>query len=151
MFYVFFLFQFCSSTRNSNDQLSSTKPKEQLNILEFKIDEVGKFNESFLGDSLVSDSLDSTQINSKIELVKNYPNPFSPTADVYFKIFETGDVTFELIDTKGKMVGVKTYPNAKPGKYKIDMSSFGLKSGLYYYRVLTLNTQTKYAKMLLIR
>jgi hypothetical protein len=71
------------------------------------------------------------------ELKQNSPNPWSEATEIEFILEEELDVTLKLYNQIGDEVddlmdGVKSLPK---GKYKAEINSAGLKTGLYYYEL----------------
>jgi len=111
------------------------------------------------------------QVPNKFILYQNYPNPFNTATTIKYSLpsnvrRKTKDgfipsgvggenVTLKVYDILGKKVATLINKKQKPGEYQIifDISSlpagsYGLSSGIYYYRLITKNfIQTK--KMIL--
>ena len=80
----------------------------------------------------------------------NYPNPFSNSTTIEYKITETGNVNISLYDHQGHFVknifnGIKT-----PGTYTLSFNSNKLSSGIYLYKIKTDNYNA-FNKMVIIK
>ncbi|MBS1491867.1 MAG: T9SS type A sorting domain-containing protein [Bacteroidetes bacterium] len=86
----------------------------------------------------------------KYEISQNYPNPFNPTTKINFSLPKQGFVTLKVYDVLGKMVA-KLVSEVKPaGVYSVDFNANTLASGIYFYRIESLDfVETK--RMMLIK
>lgn len=81
---------------------------------------------------------------------QNYPNPFNPATTVDFSVPAEGNIKIVLYDYLGKEVKTIINNNYLPGRYSVTISGDGLASGVYFYKLESINfSQTK--KMLLIK
>lgn len=92
--------------------------------------------------------------NSKLPtndfLSTNYPNPFNPLTTFKYSISESGTVMIVLYDARGREVKNLLNEFKEQGNYELLFDGSNLSSGIYYYRLITVNsTFTK--SMLLIK
>ncbi len=81
---------------------------------------------------------------------QNYPNPSNPKSRIDYQIPVSGKVTIKLYDIIGREVMTLIDKEQDAGYYVVEFDGTNLASGLYFYRVQTLNfTVTK--KMALIK
>ncbi|MDX2128435.1 MAG: S8/S53 family peptidase [Chloroherpetonaceae bacterium] len=72
------------------------------------------------------------------ELGQNYPNPFNPTTTIPILIRDLTDVDVELYDVVGRKIAVLIRESNKPPGfylYQLNLSRFGLSTGVYIYRM----------------
>ncbi len=71
-------------------------------------------------------------VPQKIKLYQNYPNPFNNSSKINFDLFEDGYLEIKLFDTLGKEIKEIIRKNFSKGFYQIEISEFGLTSGVYF-------------------
>lgn len=74
-------------------------------------------------------------IPSEDALDQNYPNPFNGQSVIRFSLASEGDVSLVLYDLLGREVKVLSSGLHTPGQYRVAVSSEGLSSGMYVYRL----------------
>lgn len=69
-------------------------------------------------------------------LSQNYPNPFNPSTRISYTLPANSHVTLELYSLTGQMVATLFSGDLETGYHDqiVDMSKFGLSSGVYAYR-----------------
>ena len=73
-----------------------------------------------------------------------YPNPTEVDNKVDFSVKKAGDVTITLIDEQGNVVKTVLDEYKEKGQHTTTVSTSGLKSGVYYYKITTKSgTETK--------
>lgn len=72
-------------------------------------------------------------------LEQNFPNPFNPATTIKFSIPENADVTLKIYDAVGKEVTTLYSGNMKAGNYKILWVPVNVASGVYYYKLSSIN------------
>jgi len=87
---------------------------------------------------------------SIINLVQNYPNPFSGSTKIKFFLREPSSVRFDIFDILGRHVYSKEYNNMLYGFNIIEFQNNNLPSGTYFYRIKN-NKEIKMQKMLIIK
>jgi hypothetical protein len=74
-----------------------------------------------------------------VELVGNFPNPFSETTTISYEVRSPQSVTLTVWNLKGHQVGeLATGPKA-PGYHEVSFSAEDLTSGTYFVRLETPN------------
>lgn len=79
--------------------------------------------------------------NSGLNLISNYPNPFTSKTTISFKT-DGGYTLVQIIDPMGRVIQNlvnQTYPTA--GTYTVTFESGGLPQGVYYARLQNMSTQ----------
>lgn len=84
------------------------------------------------------------------KLNQNYPNPFNPTTNISFDLPEESSVQLQIYDIQGKLVSTLVNETMDKGNYSVSFNSDGLPSGVYFYRLSTLNF-TDIKRMLLLK
>ena len=98
----------------------------------------------------VSVSQISYEVPRNFSLHQNYPNPFNPTTVIGFQLQAAGFTSLKVFDINGRIVSELVNENLKAGEYKINFDGSTLPSGVYYYKLTTINfVETK--KMILIK
>lgn len=80
-------------------------------------------------------------------LEQNYPNPFNPSTTIEFSIPQNGFVTIKVFNVLGKEIATLINEQVMAGKHKIDFNASGLSSGVYFYKLLVSDLQSKDGKM----
>lgn len=89
-------------------------------------------------------------IPDKYEMSQNYPNPFNPTTKINFSLPKQGFVTLKIYDVIGKQVAELVSEVKPAGVYAVDFNASALASGVYFYRIESLDfVETK--RMMLIK
>jgi len=97
----------------------------------------------------------SNEIPKDYKLYQNYPNPFNPGTKIRFDLSSVGqrqvfDLQLINYDALGREVAVLVNEQLKPGTYEIEFDGTNYPSGVYFYKLITVDyTDTK--KMVLLR
>ena len=92
----------------------------------------------------------SKEIPNGFKLYQNYPNPFNNETTIEFDIRKKDSYKLELFDILGRSIKTLFNESKKPGKYRISFDAGILSSGLYFYKLYSLNhTETK--KLILLK
>jgi len=119
---------------------------------------IGAFGSTNWAESWSSLSFTGTNIkedlNSKLpdnyELSQNYPNPFNPSTTIKFALPKEGMVKLNVFNILGEQVAAIFNGIKQAGSYSVDWNAGNLSSGMYFYRLETVNNIiTK--KMLLVK
>lgn len=82
------------------------------------------------------------EINSDIPvefaLSQNFPNPFNPTTTIQYAIAEDGLVQIDVFDVTGRRVATLVNEYHQAGRYDIQFDGRNLTSGVYIYRMTTI-------------
>jgi len=93
---------------------------------------------------------DFSLLPGSFQLAQNYPNPFNPTTTIGFQISDYGLVTLKVYDLLGREVATIVNERLEPGTYTRQWDAAGLASGVYLYRLISLDfVETR--KLVLIR
>lgn len=87
------------------------------------------------------------------KLEQNSPNPFNPTTNISYEVFENGPVKLKVFDLIGKEIAVLVNEFQSKGIYKVvfDASLYSnLTSGIYFYKLET-ERYTDVKKMILTK
>lgn len=78
----------------------------------------------------------STLLNS-FRLLQNYPNPFNPETVINYELPAPGYVRLSVYDLLGREIAVLADGSRSAGEYsiKLNAADFGLRSGIYFYRL----------------
>ena len=76
---------------------------------------------------------------SEYALFDNYPNPFNPTTTITYQIPESTPVKLEVFNLKGQRVALLVDEVQSKGHYTAYFDASSLSSGVYLYRITTLN------------
>lgn len=92
-----------------------------------------------------------SEIPSSTVLHQNYPNPFNPSTNISFSLKETGLVSLSVFNMLGQEVDtILPQQKMSAGSYSFQYDASALSSGVYIYRLKTMNgVQTQ--KMILIK
>ncbi|MFH1861553.1 MAG: T9SS type A sorting domain-containing protein, partial [bacterium] len=89
-------------------------------------------------------------IPEAFSLAQNYPNPFNPSTTLRFDLPEAAQVTLEVFDVAGRVVGAIHELPLPAGTHQIPFDGSGLPSGMYIYR-LTAGDWQGCGKMMLLK
>ena len=80
---------------------------------------------------------------NEFQLSQNYPNPFNPKTNIEFRIPDFAFVKLKVYDLLGKEVATLVNEYKSAGKYEVEFKADNLLSGVYFYQLITLNTNRK--------
>jgi hypothetical protein len=89
-------------------------------------------------------------VPQEFKLYQNYPNPFNPSTSIKFDIPKESNVKLIVYDVLGKVVQTMLDGNVRPGTYELVFDGTNLASGIYYYRIETIEF-SNVKKMVLIK
>lgn len=116
-------------------------------------------NNTFIGGeygyiSAISDFTAISPVNnivpSEFTLSQNYPNPFNPATTIDFSLSVGGLTSLEIFDITGKVVSTIVRAELKAGSYSVNFDAGSLASGVYFYKLSSVNV-TQVKKMLLVK
>ena len=113
------------------------------------------FGNNMFIDDISAGAIQGTEIPisltpDKYELSQNYPNPFNPSTKINFSLPKQGFVTLKIYDMLGKEVAELVSEVKPAGVYAVDFNASALASGVYFYRIQSLDfVETK--RMMLIK
>ena len=82
---------------------------------------------------------DNTNLNAN--LGQNQPNPFNNNTLININLNSPNEITFEITDVTGKIVRTSNFGNLGAGSHQINVSADGLKSGVYFYSIVSDNNK----------
>ncbi|MGA2296195.1 MAG: T9SS type A sorting domain-containing protein [FCB group bacterium] len=77
------------------------------------------------------------QDNTNTNLLSIYPNPFSNSTNIIFKVLKSGNVTLKIFNTLGVQVATISNERLEAGTYNTEFNSIGLSTGMYYIQMLS--------------
>jgi len=83
-------------------------------------------------------------------LYQNYPNPFNPVTKIKFDLPKNGFVRIQVFDIAGRLINTLINDFKFAGTYKIDFNASNLTSGVYFYKMETVD-YSDVKKMLFIK
>lgn len=87
--------------------------------------------------TLLSTDHGSPNAPERFLLQQNYPNPFNSSTTIDYTVPNSGLVTIEVFDIRGRSVVQLLRKHHEPGVYsaRFETAGLGLASGIYYYRL----------------
>lgn len=113
---------------------------------------INGFSEFILGsmtDPILVQQL-GTEVPDKFVLEQNYPNPFNPATNIGFSVPRSSFVKLIVYNNLGQEVRTLVNEQLNAGNYYFQFSGEGLASGVYYYKLVTENTNIM-KKMVLVK
>ena len=87
---------------------------------------------------------------SDFKLEQNYPNPFNPSTTISWQSPKGSHQTLKVFDLLGREIATLVDEYKPAGSYKVEFTSIGLTSGIYFYKLQAGNfIETK--KMILMK
>lgn len=83
-------------------------------------------------------------------LYQNYPNPFNPITRIQFDLPKNGFVRIQVYDVTGRLVNTLINDFMLKGSYEIKFDGSDLTSGVYFYKMETVD-YSNVKKMLLVK
>jgi hypothetical protein len=80
-------------------------------------------------------------------LATTSPNPFTSSTTIRYKVETSAMVSLEVYDAGGKLVESLVNKQLEPGMYNTTFNKAGLKSGIYFIKVMKNGTQLQTLKM----
>jgi hypothetical protein len=84
------------------------------------------------------------------ELGQNYPNPFSNTTSINFKISDQGHAGLKIYSIDGREVAILVNEQMRPGSYEVMWDATNYPVGVYFYK-LEAGSCAESRKMVLMR
>mgnify|MGYP005843947251 CR=1 FL=1 len=100
--------------------------------------------------TLIVTSVKEDFIPIEFELKQNYPNPFNPTTTIVFKLSKNTNVKLSVYNVIGEEVATLVKDYFQKGTYNIMFDASGLRSGVYFYRII-IGDRSVAKKMILIK
>jgi uncharacterized lipoprotein YddW (UPF0748 family) len=86
-----------------------------------------------------------------LELVRNYPNPFNSSTSIAFELARPQIVTLRVLDAQGRCVAYLLTGQMDAGRHVVPFVGGDLPSGVYFCHLTDERSQSRAAKMLLVR
>ena len=83
-------------------------------------------------------------------LYQNYPNPFNPVTKIKFYLSKNGFVRIQVYDIAGRLINTLINDFKFGGTYEIDFNAGNLTSGVYFYKMETVD-YSDVKKMILLK
>jgi photosystem II stability/assembly factor-like uncharacterized protein len=101
-------------------------------------------------DNIVGITGETSELPNSFSLEQNYPNPFNPETNIGFNIAKATRVKLAVYDMLGREVKMLKDELMQAGRYNIRFDATDLRSGVYYYKLVTSEfSDTK--KMVLVK
>ncbi len=81
-------------------------------------------------------------IPTEFSLEQNYPNPFNPATIIKFTISDLRFTILKIYDVLGNEVATLINEEKEAGIYEVEFSATGIPSGIYFYRLTTVDPST---------
>ncbi|MGK9475570.1 carbohydrate binding domain-containing protein [Melioribacter sp. OK-6-Me] len=82
------------------------------------------------------------------KLMQNYPNPFNPSTQIEYTVGRESFVSLKVYDVLGREVKTLAHRHHKPGDYSVFFDAADLSAGIYFYRLISDNTELTRAMLL---
>ncbi|MBL7129664.1 MAG: agmatine deiminase family protein, partial [Ignavibacteria bacterium] len=130
------IYYYISATSNNSKTISKPLPAPSGNF-RFRIENSSGITGN---NSLVK----------KYTLYQNYPNPFNPATKIKFDLPKNGFVRIQVFDVAGRLVHTLINDFKFRGSYEINFDGSNLTSGVYFYKMETVD-YNDVKKMLLLK
>jgi photosystem II stability/assembly factor-like uncharacterized protein len=90
------------------------------------------------------------ELPAQFSLDQNYPNPFSATTNVEYRIPNEEHVTLSVYNSLGEEVATLAQGTMSAGDHNVSFSADGLQNGIYFYR-LTAGKDVQTGKMAVVK
>lgn len=74
---------------------------------------------------------------TRLDVIKNFPNPFNQSTKIHFTLSEPGFVNIKILNLRGRIIETIRYDNLPEGQHEITWDSKGCPSGIYFCRIET--------------
>lgn len=92
----------------------------------------------------------NNNLPQEFQLEQNYPNPFNPNTKIRYSIITGGLVTLRVYDMLGKEIATLVDEDKTAGNYEVEFDGSLLTSGIYVYRLFTVDYLNS-KKMILLK
>lgn len=90
----------------------------------------------FYGDITTGVELESNISNPTVyALEQNYPNPFNPETNIKFSLPQAGLTTLKIFNSLGQEIATLVNEKMQAGVHAVTFSAASLPSGIYFYRL----------------
>lgn len=112
--------------------------------------DVSRWSYTWIGDKIMTDVEEITDMPNEYSLGQNYPNPFNPTTKIQFSVKEESEVSLVVYNVLGQKVKTLVEEVKQPGTYTISLNASNFTSGMYIYQI-RMNNFVSSKKMLLLK
>jgi hypothetical protein len=105
---------------------------------------------TIVDNNLTTDIDEPVETNGNISVLQNYPNPFTSTTTIKYRITKPGLVSLKIFDVLGTEVASLVNEKKPIGEYSIDWNAAESKNGIYFCKLQN-GSFTEVRKMLLIK
>lgn len=100
----------------------------------------GKIYHTTTGGQVLQITNNKEQITDDFKLYQNYPNPFNAETVIEFYVKRIGIYQLEVYDLLGRKIEELFSKQLKQGKYQYTYNAGKLSSGIYFYRLYSINS-----------
>jgi hypothetical protein len=84
-------------------------------------------------------------------LGQNYPNPFSSSTQISYRLFSSGHVSLKIFDLSGREVHTLVNEHQNAGEHMVQWDAEHFGNGLYFYKLKVNEEPSELKKMVLAR
>jgi hypothetical protein len=97
----------------------------------------------FVGNSIEGPStgIHGVNVGAPEAIMVAYPNPFTNSINMRYKLASKGNVTIQVADLTGRVVATLNQGNKMPGEYTVRWDAANVSAGTYFAKI-TLNNQS---------
>lgn len=85
---------------------------------------------------------------TKFELFQNYPNPFNPITTINYQLPKKSFISIKIYDAIGRVIETLVGDEQMPGNYEIKFDGSNLASGIYFYKLISVESDGKQITLL---
>jgi hypothetical protein len=141
-----------AGTSVSSNQYRFTEKNLQSGKYQYRLKMIDN-NGSFKYSSVIESDI---ELPAAFGLSQNYPNPFNPSTSINYQIPVDSKVLLEVYNITGQKVAVIINQDQSAGYYTAPFGSSALASGVYIYRIISIEKATGHVfssnkKMMLLK
>ncbi len=76
-----------------------------------------------------------SNVPSRYSLEQNFPNPFNPTTEIWFKLGDDSFIRLKLYDVLGREIKTLAEGNYSNGYHRVTLNAHDISSGVYTYKL----------------
>ena len=88
-----------------------------------------------IGEPQTSTAIESDELPAVFRLDQNHPNPFNPSTQISFELFENSRTTLQIYSLDGKLLDTLIDGPLAAGSYQVPFNAGNLASGVYLYKL----------------
>ncbi len=73
------------------------------------------------------------ELSMKANLLQNYPNPFTNSTMIYYKLPQAGTVVINIYNSSGQLVASNKRQHSSEGQFSVEFNATGYAGGIYLY------------------